>query len=112
MRSGSPAQLFVSFCSVLSLVDGSAFPRVKRSAANPYAPYPTTCPEGPLIRAADGLSEKEQAYVAGRSEKASQALFEWLIKTWGCPYVEPTDLPVIAIAMSGMYFRVVLCHTC
>lgn len=46
-----------------------------------YAPLPTTCPSGPLVRPASGLSNGEAAYIAARKPVADANLKAWLHQT-------------------------------
>jgi lysophospholipase len=50
-------------------------------AANAYAPVSATCPTTPLVRAASGLSDGEEAYRVARKAVADVALKAWLVKT-------------------------------
>jgi lysophospholipase len=50
-------------------------------AANAYAPVSATCPTTSLVRAANGLSDGEEAYRVARKAVADVALKAWLAKT-------------------------------
>lgn len=74
-------------------------------ALDPYAPYPTTCPDIPLVRPANNISHDEAAYIASRKPNADKSLGAWLA-TQG--RFSNTSQPVVAFASSGGGLRALL----
>lgn len=72
-----------------------------------YAPIHTSCPTGPLVRAANGLSSAEANYRQQRKAVADQALTSWLQKT-DPSFQTNTTLPTIAMSTSGGGYRSLL----
>ena len=71
-----------------------------------YAPRAATCPQGPLIRQALGLSSGESNYVKRRNHKASNALRNWLQNVDDS--FDVTSIPTIALTTSGGGYRSLL----
>lgn len=75
-------------------------------AASAYAPTSSTCPSGSLVRSADGISDSEAAWIAGRKVVTDSALKTWL--ETALPDVETSSLPTLALSVSGGGFRSLL----
>ncbi|KAK9461145.1 lysophospholipase catalytic domain-containing protein [Lipomyces oligophaga] len=66
------------FISVPSLSDSRDIAARSFLADSSYAPSSASCPEGSLIRFADGISEEEQTYITGRDNVSLPALIKFL----------------------------------
>ncbi|KAI9050555.1 hypothetical protein LZ554_005716 [Drepanopeziza brunnea f. sp. 'monogermtubi'] len=71
-----------------------------------YTPQVAECPATPLVRAADGLSDSEEAYRTARKAIADEALKSWLMKTNS--EFGTAELPTIALTTSGGGYRSLL----
>ncbi|EKD21438.1 uncharacterized protein L3040_006182 [Drepanopeziza brunnea f. sp. 'multigermtubi'] len=71
-----------------------------------YTPQVSECPGTPLVRAADGLSDSEEAYRVTRKAIADEALKSWLMKT--NPEFGTAELPTVALTTSGGGYRSLL----
>lgn len=83
-----------------------AFAPVGALAASAYAPASSTCPSGTLVRSADGISDSEAAWVAGRKSVSDTALNSWLATV--LPDVDTSSMPTLALSISGGGFRSLL----
>ncbi|KAI3390998.1 hypothetical protein diail_8132, partial [Diaporthe ilicicola] len=83
-----------------------AFAPVGALAASAYAPASSTCPSGTLVRSADGISDSEAAWLAGRKSVSDAALESWLASV--LPGVDTSSLPTLALSISGGGFRSLL----
>jgi lysophospholipase len=97
--------LFAPFALFALLTTASASPplllgkRQAFDASNPYVPTSTSCPTSLIRTANSSLNADEQAYIAQRLPKATQALSAWL--TQALPGVPIENLPTLALALSG-----------
>lgn len=48
------------------------------STVNPYAPIPTKCPSGDIIRIAEGISDEEKSYIANRQAITNENIIDFL----------------------------------
>ena len=102
----------LSSCALLlSLASAVAIPpiseiRPKDVFPSGYAPVQAACPSTPLIRAANGLSSPETAYISARQAVSNPALASWL-KSTGAGF-QTTKLPKVALATSGGGYRSLL----
>ena len=71
-----------------------------------YAPIRTACPSTPLVRPANGLSQSESGYLAGRKPKADAALKSWLQETNST--FDTSKMPTVALTSSGGGYRALL----
>ncbi|KAG7663642.1 plb1 [[Candida] subhashii] len=83
---------------------------------DPYAPFNTSCPEHPLVRNSDGLSEHEKKYISERRKKTNANLLEFL-KRANLDDFDPEEFInqnvdshsiTIGLAFSGGGFRAML----
>lgn len=92
--------------SLLLIIPYLAFATAAATLPSFYAPVRGSCPSAPLVRAANGLSSAETAYINARKVKASAALASWLKKT-NAGF--PTDnLPTLGLSTSGGGLRSLL----
>ncbi|ORY61540.1 lysophospholipase catalytic domain-containing protein [Pseudomassariella vexata] len=77
----------------------------KRITSN-YQPIDTTCPATSLVRAADGISTAEQAYITARKAVADKALAAWLLKQSSA--FDTSSLPTVGLTTSGGGYRSLL----
>ncbi|POS78470.1 hypothetical protein DHEL01_v203143 [Diaporthe helianthi] len=75
-------------------------------AASAYAPASATCPQGSLVRSADGISDSEADWAVGRKAVADVALKSWL--ETALPGCVKSNLPTLALSISGGGFRSLL----
>ena len=66
---------------VLSLLLSTASAAPAWGDGPSYTPSSANCPSEPLVRAASGLSDNEEAYRVARKAVADEALTTWLTKT-------------------------------
>ncbi|KAL9112133.1 MAG: hypothetical protein Q9227_003510 [Pyrenula ochraceoflavens] len=71
-----------------------------------YDPTSTQCPSTPLLRAANGISTAESAYINARKTTASAALKQWLLKQ--NENFKTDKLPTVALTTSGGGLRSLL----
>ncbi|MCJ1355197.1 MAG: hypothetical protein MMC33_005188 [Icmadophila ericetorum] len=100
-----------SYALLLSVASAVAIPpiselRPKDIFPSGYTPVKATCPSTPLVRAANGLSSSETAYISARQAVANPALAAWLTKT-GAGF-QTSKLPKVALATSGGGYRSLL----
>lgn len=75
-------------------------------AASAYTPTASPCPNDTLVRSANGISDSEATWVAGRKTVADAALETWLATA--LPSGDTSSLPTLALAISGGGFRSLL----
>lgn len=75
-------------------------------AGSDYAPLPTLCPSGSLVRSATSLADLESTYVKARHANADKALASWLTKT--DPGFNTSIVPTVALSISGGGLRSLL----
>jgi lysophospholipase len=72
-----------------------------------YAPYSSSCPKTPLVRAVNQkLSDAELRYISARKKVTNEALTKWLSKI--SPEFDTLRLPSIGITSSGGGWRTVV----
>lgn len=94
MVSSLSLSSLITFISSLTLVSAS------------YAPVPTSCPSGPLIRDATGISDSEETYRVARKAIADVNLKSWLLEQ--NPDFCTDNLPTVALTVSGGGYRSLL----
>src|SRR5215472_6618125 len=108
--SGLIHTLFVLNLRALALpvVDntGNPAPLADKRAISLYAPYNSTCPNRPLVRAASGISTGESNYIKTRKSIATDALGTWLRQVH--PGFSTGNLPSVGLTTSGGGLRSLL----
>jgi lysophospholipase len=79
---------------------------VDKRATSAYAPYNSTCPSTPLVRAASSISSGESNYISARKPIATAALGTWLQKVNSS--FSTSNLPSVGLTTSGGGLRSLL----